>query len=86
MFPSNPTSGGLQPENYVIILILISYWHECAVFQSVGIYAVDLVAITANIFIIPPLPPTSRPFLIEGVLGSKNLFSESCLECPKTWG
>ena len=26
----------------------------------------------------------SRPFLIEGVLGSKNLFSESCLECPKT--
>ena len=25
----------------------------------------------------------SRPFLIEGVLGSKNLFSESCLECPK---
>ena len=26
----------------------------------------------------------SRPFLIEGVLGSKNLFSESCLERPKT--
>ena len=28
--------------------------------------------------------PPSRPFLIEGGLGSKNLFSESCLECPKT--
>ena len=32
-----------------------------------------------------PVPP-SRPFLIEGVVGSKNLFSESCLEWPKTWG
>ena len=31
-----------------------------------------------------PLFPQSRPFLIEGVLGSKNLFSESCLERPKT--
>ena len=30
-----------------------------------------------------PFPP-SRPFLIEGVLGSKNLFSKSCLECPQT--
>ena len=28
----------------------------------------------------------SSTFLIEGVLRSKNLFSESCLECPKTWG
>ena len=28
--------------------------------------------------------PPSLPFFIEGVLGSKNLFSESCLECPKT--
>ena len=26
----------------------------------------------------------SSTFLIEGVLWSKNLFSESCLECPKT--
>ena len=26
----------------------------------------------------------SSTFRIEGVLGSKNLFSESCLECPKT--
>ena len=31
-----------------------------------------------------PFFSPSRPFLIEGVLGSKNLFSESCLECPKT--
>ena len=30
-----------------------------------------------------PFPP-SLPFLIEGVVGSKNLFSESCLERPKT--
>ena len=30
-------------------------------------------------FFSPPL----RPFLIEGVLGSKNLFSKSCLERPK---
>ena len=28
----------------------------------------------------------SQPFLIEGVLGSKNLFSESCLERPKPRG
>ena len=28
----------------------------------------------------------SSTFLIEGVLGSKNLLSESCLECPKTVG
>ena len=34
----------------------------------------------------PPffLFPPSRPFLIEAVLGSKNLFCESCLECPQT--
>ena len=39
---------------------------------------------------IPVFPPVfflffspSRPFLIEGVLGSKNSFSESCLECQK---
>ena len=32
----------------------------------------------------PVFFPQSRPFLIEGVLGSKNLFSESCLERPKT--
>ena len=31
-----------------------------------------------------PFFPLSRPFLIEGVLGSKNLFSESWRERPKT--
>ena len=31
-----------------------------------------------------PISPLSRPFLIEGVLGSKNLFGKSCLERPKT--
>ena len=30
----------------------------------------------------PLLTPLLRPFLIEGVLGSKNLFSKSCLERP----
>ena len=34
-------------------------------------------------FFLPFFPP-SRPFLIEGVLGSKNLFSESWRERPKT--
>ena len=32
----------------------------------------------------PPFFSPLRPFLIEGVLGSKNLFSESYLERPKT--
>ena len=29
--------------------------------------------------------PLRSSFLKEGVLGSKNLFSERCLECPKTY-
>ena len=29
--------------------------------------------------------PPSRPFLIAGVLGSKNFFSKSCWEHPKTY-
>ena len=33
-------------------------------------------------FFSPPFFSPSRPFLIEGVLGSKNLFCESCLKCP----
>ena len=33
-----------------------------------------------------PFFSPSRPFLIEGVLGSKNLFSESCLKWPITLG
>ena len=36
------------------------------------------------VFFTPVFFSLSRPFLIEGVLGSKNLFSESCLERPKT--
>ena len=40
----------------------------------------DVVAtIIISLFFSP-----SQPFLIEGVLGSKNLFSKSCLEYPKT--
>ena len=30
--------------------------------------------------------PPPQPFFIEGVLGSKILFSESLRECPKIWG
>merc|ERR1712208_38932 len=35
--------------------------------------------------LLAPFSPSS-PFLIEGVLGSKNLFRESCLKCPITQG
>ena len=54
--------------------------------RSGGRLATTLVA-TINVIIsliFFPIFSPSRPFLIEGVLGSKNLFSESCLECPKT--
>ena len=43
-------------------------------------YFFSIFFFSSSIF---PFSP-SRPFLIEGVLGSKNLFSESCLERPKT--
>ena len=43
--------------------------------RSGGRLTTTLVA-TKNVFIFPFFSPSS-PFLIEGVLGSKNLFSES---------
>ena len=79
-------------KNYKILL-LFNFWRERAVFQRSAVgRSTASNDVVATIFIrlfsfffpffsrFPPL----RPFLIEGVLGSKNLFSESCLECPKT--
>ena len=47
--------------------------------RSGGRLATTLMAITINVIIF-------SFFLIEGALGLKNLFSESCLECPKNLG
>ena len=51
--------------------------------RSGGWLSTTLVA-TMNDIISLFLFSLSSAFLKEGVLGSKNLFSESCLECPKT--
>ena len=64
------------------------FWRERAAFQRLAFgQSTAGNDVVATIFIIPfffsPFPP-SRPFLIGGVLGSKNLFSKSCLERPKT--
>ena len=68
----------------------ISFGHERAPFQrslfgrsTVGNDVVATIFIRLFLFF-PPFFSPSRPFLIEGVLGSKNLFRESCLERPKT--
>ena len=67
-----------------------SYWHERAAFQRSAlrrstagndVVATILISLFRFFFIRSPL----LPFLIEGVLGSKNLFSKSCLEHPKTF-
>ena len=52
--------------------------------RSGGRLATTLVA-TKNVIIFFFFSPPSLPFLIEGVLGSKNLFSESCSEWPITY-
>ena len=65
------------------------YWRERAAFQrsafgrsTAGNDVVATIFIFIFFLFFLFFPP-SRPFLIEGVLGSKNLFSESCLERPK---
>ena len=63
-------------------------WHERSAFGR-SAAGNDIVAtISISLFFFPPVffPffPPSRHFFIEGVLGSKNLFSESCLKRPKT--
>ena len=71
---------------------LTLYWHErrrCSRSPSGGRLATTLVDRYFHhyfFFFFPffffPFHSPSRPFLIEGVLGSKNLFSESCLKWP----
>ena len=65
-------------------------WHERAVFQqsafgrsTAGNVVVATIFIIRFFFFSVFFSPPSRPFLIEGVLGSKNLFSESWLERPQ---
>ena len=66
--------------------LLGANWRERAAFQwsafGRSTAGNDVVALFSSVF--PRFSPPSRSFLIEGVLGSKNLFSESCLESPKT--
>ena len=65
----------------------ICFWHEYVAFQrsafgrsTAGNYVVATIFFS-SVFSVFPVPP-SGPFLIEGVLGSKNLFSEM----PKNLG
>ena len=64
------------------------YFHHYFLFGTSGgvavgcCQAVDWQFSIFNFFFHSP----SRPFLIEGVLGSKNLFSESCLKWPHYYG
>ena len=74
---------------YFKVFLCIWYWHKHAAFQRSAFgrstAGNDVVAtIFIRLFFFSPRFSLSRPFLIEGVLGSKNLFSESCLERPKT--
>ena len=71
-----------------MMVSLFLNWHERVVFQRSAFgrsTAGNDVAATILISLFLRSPPL-LPFLIEGVLGSKNLFSESCLERPKTLG
>ena len=54
------------------------YWHEWWAFQSIAVQAVDWHDDHFHY----SFPPLSQ----EGVLGSKNLLCESCLEHPKSQG
>ena len=68
------------------------FQHEHAEFQrsalgqsTAGNDVVATIFVSLFFFLFPPrFFPPSLPSLIEGVLGSKNLLSESCLECPET--
>ena len=60
------------------------FWHERAAFQRLAFrWSTAGNDVVATVFINPPPPPLPRfssplrPFLIEGVLGSKNFFSGS---------
>ena len=75
--------------------VLFCNWREHAVFQrsafggsTAGNDVVATIFIRLFLFFPRFFFPPSQPFLIERVLGSKNLFSKSCLERPKKpfWG
>ena len=71
-----------------LIFKLNDFWHERAAFQSVGVWRPtgnDVSGHYKRHYFLSFFFPSST-FLIEGALGSKNLFSKSCLECPKTYG
>ena len=62
-----------------------TFWHERAAFQwsafGRSTAGNDVVATKNNIIYFIFFPVV---YFSQGVLGSKNLFSESCLERPKT--
>ena len=51
----------------------LKYWHERSAFQSVNWHDVS----SHYFHHFPPFHSPSQPFLIDGVLGSENLFSKS---------
>ena len=84
---SSRSGFGRSTGNDVSGYYFLLFWHERSALQLVGV-AVGRLATTlvATIFIIcfPFFSPPSSPFLIEGVLGSKNLFGKSWSERPIT--
>ena len=68
-------------QNFMQIVLIVQYYVMALSlnFHKDPCFCWDMLKI-CPVFFSPPL----RPFLIEGVLWSKNLFCESCLECPKT--
>ena len=73
----------LNPMKFKIILAQAAALQSVAVRRSTGndVVATIFTIIFFQFFQFSSISP-SRPFLIEGVLGSKNLFSESCLKWP----
>ena len=69
------------------------HWYLCCNNYFICVtakFSVGWTSIIISLFFSPPpffplfFSPPSRPFLIEGVLGSKNLICESYLKRPKT--
>ena len=76
-------------------IVIWPFWHERSALQSVAVRRSTGNDVSGHYFRHYFLlfffhffffSPPSRPFLIEGVLVSKNLFSESCLKWPITLG
>ena len=92
-YPFRQSTGNEVNGHYFCHYFL--FWHERAAFQrsafersTAGNDVVATMIISLFLFLSPHFSnfSPSRPFFLEGVLRSKNLFSESCLECPKTQG